>query len=284
MKHPFLIAAAALTAASLACSFNLNLPRLPTGPTETVSVSEPLPENVEVVKVEIDMAAGQLDLSGGADGLVEGEIRYNVPDWKPAITNTGESLVIRQGDSTDTTIGIPDKNVVNEWTLRLGGFPMELALNAGAYEGTVNLSGVPLRRLQVRDGASKANVVFDSVNPEEMSELRYDTGASTVSLVGLANANAAEIVFNGGAGNYALDFTGELQRDLTVTIKAGVSAMRIVVPDGTAAKVSVSGGLNDVKSSGTWTQNGDNYEISGSGPTITIKVDMGVGSLELVNP
>ena len=45
-----------------------------------------------------------------------------------------------------------------------------------------------------------------------MSILRYETGASTVKLNGLANANFGTLIFSGGAGDYTLDFSGDLQR------------------------------------------------------------------------
>ena len=282
MKRLILCAVAVLSLAALACSFiTINIPRLKTGPTETLTVSEPLPD-ASVVDVTLKMGAGELKVSGGAEGLVEGEIQYNVAAWKPTITNDGDSLTIQQGD-TNGQIGIPENDVVNQWDLKLGNAPMNLTINAGAYDGALDLSGVPLRNLEINDGASDAVVTFDSVNPEEMETLVYETGASSVDLTGLANANFAEMTFAGGAGDYTLDFSGELQRDATVQVTAGVSSLRIVIPSGTAAKVTVRGGLNDVDTDGDWTTSGDTYETSGDGPTLTIAVEMGVGSLTLVN-
>ncbi len=284
MKRSILLAVAALAAAVLACSVNLpNIPRLKTGPTETFTINEPPPEGDEVVDVTIRMGAGTLDLSGGAEGLMEGEIKYNVAEWKPTITNADGKLTIEQGPSKDN-IGLPEGgDVVNDWSLKLGGAPMNLTLNAGAYDGTVDLSGLRLRRLEINDGASNAEVVFDSLNPEAMDTLTYKTGASSVKLTGLANANFAEMDFTGGAGSYTLDFSGEPQRDATVDVKGGASSFRIVIPEGVAATVTVTGGLNSVNTEGGWTQSGDTYETGGDGPRLTINVEMGVGSLELVS-
>jgi len=281
-RYTALLAVIALAGASLACSVDLGIPRLQTGPTETLTIAEPLPEDAAAVDLTINMAAGELDLTGGAEGVLEGEIRYNVPEWAPEIENDGDRLTLSQGDS-DTNVGLPTSGtqIINEWTLQLGDIPYALELNAGAYDGSLDLSGVPLRRLEVHDGASNAEVIFNSLNPEEMSELRYETGASSVELRGLANSNAAEVVFTGGAGDYTLDFSGELQRDMDVTINAGVSSLRISVPEGTSVEVNIDSSLTDVDIDGDWSQSGDTYSLSGSGPTITIDVDMGVGSLTL---
>ncbi len=276
-----LVAVAALAAASLACSVDMGLPRLRTGPTETVTVNEPLPTGEDEVNLTINMAAGKLSLSGGGEGVLEGEIRYNVAEWEPEIENTGDQVTVTQGDDNDTIGGIPDNDVINDWNLKLGDIPYRLTVNAGAYDGSLDLDGVPLRSLTVHDGASNAEVQFNSLNPEAMDELRYETGASSVKIIGLANANADRVVFTSGAGDYELDFSGDLQRDMDVSVNSGVSSVHIVVPAGTNVVVNLDGGLTDVDLDGGWSQSGDRYELSGSGPTITIDVDMGVGSLTL---
>jgi hypothetical protein len=284
MKRGLLIPLAALTAASLACSINLNIPHVNTGPTQTLAINEPAPGGSQGAEVEITMGAGTLNIDPGAQGWVEGQVQYNVADWKPTVTHTGNTVSITQGQSQND-VGLPQSGskIVNDWNLKLGNVPMSLTVNAGAYQGTLKLGGVPLRHLTIHDGASNAKVVFDTANPETMSSLTYETGASTVSLEQLANANTQQIDFSGGAGDYQLDFSGKLQHDLAVTVKSGVSSVRLVVPAGVSATVNVSGGLNNVNTDGNWTHTGDTYTQTGSGPTVTINVEMGVGSLKLVN-
>ena len=58
---------------------------------------------------------------------------------------------------------------------------------------------------------------------------------------------------------------------------------QIIARPSEASKVSVTGGLNNVNTDANWTHAGDTYSQAGSGPTINITVDMGVGSLKLVN-
>lgn len=278
-----LIIIAALAIAALACDISLpNVPRLQTIPTETLAVSEPLPDS-ETAEVELRLGAGELTLAGGGDGLISGEIQYNVAEWKPTVTRDGNRVRIEQGRADSGNIGLTEGNVVNEWNLKLGNKPLRLEIDAGAYRGELDLSGVPLRRLDIADGASTSTVKFESVNPEEMTELRYTTGASTVTLEGLANANFARMHFEGGAGTYTLDFSGELQRDATVTIQAGICTLKIIVPEGTPARINRSGALTTVNTEGRWSVDGDTYEKSGDGPLLTINVELGAGTLTLVN-
>lgn len=288
MHTKLIIPITALAIGALACgpiSVNVNVPRLTTGPTETFTVNEPLPDTKSVTDVTLEMGAGELNLTGGGEGLMEGDIKYNVADWKPTLTSTlngsTSSLLLKQDDTKMN--GFPDNDVINKWSLKLGEAPMNLTLHAGAYQGDLDLSGVPLRNLTINDGASQSEVSFDTLNPEEMDTFEYDSGASSVTLKGLANANFETMKFNGGAGDYTLDFSGDLQRDATVTVNGGVGNLKIIVPSDTAVKVVVEHGIGSVDTTGTWQVSGDEYETSGSGPVLTITVKMGVGSLDLVS-
>jgi hypothetical protein len=169
----------------------------------------------------------------------------------------------------------------NRWDIELGSFPMELEIAAGGYQGEFDLGGIPLRELRIAEGAAKTDVSFSELNPVQMDTLRYDTGASQASLTGLANANFREMDFRSGAGDYRLDFSGDLQQDAEVSIKTGLSSIVIIVPEGTPATVKFEGGLANVDRSGSWRMSGGLYTLSGEGPELTITVEMGAGNLEL---
>jgi hypothetical protein len=284
MKHYLLIPVTALLVAALACSpITINISKLTTGPTETFTVSVPAPEDDTAPEVSVLMGAGELRIDGGGEGLVSGEIKYNVADWEPRVTTEANgNVTIKQGQS-DEFSGLPDGNVVNKWNLALGDAPMNLTVEAGAFEGTLNLGGVPLRNLTIKNGASDSTVTFEAANPEEMDKLVAEAGAASLTLSGLANANFSEMEFNGGVGDYVLDFSGTLQRDATVKISSGVSSLRVIVLSGTAAAITVTGGLNDVSTEGTWTVTNDVYSTGAVGPTLTIDIQMGVGSLTLAS-
>jgi len=279
MRRSLLVLSAAVVTA-LACSFSFNVPRADTGEVQVVSIDEPLPPAGTEIDVEIHLGGGTLDLAGGASGLAEGSIRFNVEEWRPTVDRTDTSLRIEQGDpAAGLTLG---NEVINEWSLHLGDVPMALTIQAGAYSGSMDLSGIPLRRLNVSDGASDVRLSFTSPNPEEMQSLSYQTGASTVSLTGLGYANFSDMTFSGGAGTYTLDFSGGLRRDANVTLESGVSSVRLEIPAGTTAEVVVGGALNNVDTIGDWAQSGETYRLEGTGPTLRIFVDMGVGTLSLV--
>jgi hypothetical protein len=254
------------------------------GPTQVLVIEEPL-GGAAVTNIELDMGAGKLNLAPGSTGLVTGQIRYNVESWKPTVERSDSGVKIKQG-SRKSLSGL-GADIVNEWQLQLGSAPMRLDLSAGAYEGSYDLSGLVLQGLTIKDGASKVQVMFNSPNPGQMDRLQYETGASDVTFTSLANANFKTMEFKGGAGSYTLDFAGQLRTDGTVHAAAGVGSMRIVVPAQTAARVEVDTALIDVSTEGNWAVSGKTYSTPAAGgdrqaKTLTIRVDMGVGSLELV--
>ncbi len=284
MFRKILPAILALSLASLACGVNITLPGTQKiGPTTTDQISLPAPaDTTQTVHMTLSFGAGTLKLHPGTDSLVSGTATYNVTDFKPVVTSSGSSVNIEQGNWHLT--GIPDlHNIKNEWDLSLGNVPLDLTINGGAYNATYQFGGLALTDLTVKDGAAQATLDFSSPNTSQMALLKYETGASNVSLTGLGNANFSSMEFSSGAGNYTLNFSGSLTRDASVHISTGVSNLTLVVPTGVKAQVTVDGGLSNVSRDSAWAKNGNDYTQEGTGPQLVITVDIGAGNLTLTH-
>lgn len=270
-----------LSLALTACSFRIGLPLTQgTGPTQVDDIALPVPSGAETVDLTLAFGAGTLKLHPGTDSLIAGTATYNVEDFKPEVTVNGDVVRIEQGNWQVT--GIPDmSNVKNEWDLSLGNVPLDLNIEAGAYKAEYDFGGLSLVNLTVSDGAADVELTFSRPNEAEMALFRYQTGASNVTLTGLANANFASLDFNSGAGNYTLDFSGELKRDASVNIETGVSNMTLVIPANLPVQITVEGGLSNISYGAGWDKNGNVYTQPGSGPELTIVVEMGAGNLTI---
>ena len=282
MNAKIISAILVLAFASMACGFSINLPDRPkAGPEveESITVADPKSDETHLM---LSFGAGKLTLSSGLEGenLVEGTAIYNVEDLKPTINENGNSIEIRQGNFKSLPIF---EDMKNEWDLKLSNTPLDLTVEAGAYEGELELGGLSLKSLTVQDGASNVDISFTEPNQTEMSVLRYQTGASDVKLTGLANANFSTLNFSGGAGNYTLDFSGELQRDAVVTVESGLGNLSLIIADDVEAVVTVEGVALNVNHGSGWVQNGQEYTQSGSGPTLTIIVKMAAGNLVITH-
>jgi len=153
----------------------------------------------------------------------------------------------------------------------------------GASENTFELGGLPLTRLDVKQGAGKSDINFAAPNPQPLSVINVESGAMALEMTNLANANFAQMKVDGGAAGYKFDFGGTLQRDAHVKITTGMSGVELIIPTTTAAKISaetVMGGLNlgdgfTKKDGAFWTE----AAIKGQTPLLTIEVSVSLGGL-----
>lgn len=285
LNKSILAVIAVLAVVTLACGINIDLPGsdVKTGPTETKEIRVDNFEDPETIAdVELSFGAGEITLEPGAQNtLIEGTATYNVIDFEPDVDIFGNNIEIRQGEFEIRGIPDFDEKIINEWDLQFGEAPLELKITAGAYQGNYELGGLALHTLEINDGAAQVDLSFSEENLNTMDSLRYTTGASDVRLTGLANANFEEMIFRGGAGNFELDFSGNLQQDASVEIESGVSSVTVIIPEDTNAEIRFEGGLTDINTQGEWRVSGNTYSLRGSGSKLTITVKMGAGSLEL---
>lgn len=128
-----------------------------TGPIQDEPISIPLAGNSRA-NVELKMGAGEIQLAGGAQELLEGTMEYNVPDWKPRVHT--DSI----GDQTSITIEQPSSvgglgNVHYRWNLRLNDKALlDLKVNCGAGKADLHLGDLTLRTLAVNMGAGQVDV------------------------------------------------------------------------------------------------------------------------------
>jgi hypothetical protein len=231
----FLIAVIALGSAG--CSRNTRL-----GPirTEREAVAA---GGARAARMRIEMAVGELNVSAGADSLLEATFTRNAGLGRPLVTYRIDQdigrLAVRQ----------PDRNV-----------PLEALLSARGYRNRWDLSldpGLPLS-LDVELGA----------------------GALDLKLAGLS---LDLLKVNFGAASGRLDLRGDRQRDLEVTIKGGVGSARIILPSRIGVRVEFEGGLGAVDAYGferngrVYTN-----PVYGSTPVLLdIHIEAGIGSVQL---
>lgn len=163
--------------------------------------------------------------------------------------------------------------------------PFALTIETGASDFDLDLGGVPLSRLMVRQGAGKFELGFPQPNPEPMEILEISSGAAAIELENLANANFSELRLSGGAASYELDFGGVLSRDAEVSIETGISGVVVSVPTSTAARVTAETTLGSVDVGDGFTKSEGAFSteaaLRGDGPVLRIRAGVRLGSLQL---
>lgn len=286
-KRNIITAAFFILAANLACGITLNLPEdaINIGKLVTEEIQLPPPESGKIAKVKLNFGTGKLLIKAGAGkSLINGTAAYNIEELKPAVVISGEEVSISSGSFDYDLTGLPNfSDIENVWDLQFGKYPMELGIRAGAFNAEMDFGGMALHDLDIFGGASSISMDFSSPNLVPMASLNFTTGASNVKLNRLANANFSLFKFKGGGGTYTLDFSGVLLRDATVKIDAGLSTLKLIIPEGVPTEVQVNGVLNSVSALGEWEGGENSFSLAGDGPTITISIDTNAGTLTLDN-
>jgi predicted Ser/Thr protein kinase len=260
------------------------LPTVAVGPTQTMPILVAGPAQADApVEVDIEFGNGKLNISPGAKtGLIEGEATFNVAQFKPVVFTNSTTVRLQQQDPLKLA-RFTEGAVENRWNLALGAAPISLSLSAGLAEAKLELGGLSLTKLDINQGAANFELAFSEPNRAAMSLMDVQAGAAKTTLRGLANSRAAEIVFDGKLGEHTLDFSGQLQNDIRVRAVTNLSHLVIIVPENSAAEVTVTSESPTVEVKGGWQKSGDKFTNPGEGPRITIDVSLNAGSLELRN-
>jgi len=270
------------------CGIGIELPfktEQKTGPTVTELVQIPIPDIPTPLDLNLSFGAGKMVLlpNSGPD-LVSGTATFNVADFKPEVTVDEFSVSLKQGNLKLNAVPTIDETIKNEWSLAIKNVPLELDIKAGGYTGDFEFGGLAIRDLHIKDGAANVKLKFSTPNTETMNAFRYETGGSNISMEKLANANFQTMIFQSGAGNYNLDFSGLLQQNASVFIETGLSRLVISVPDGVPAEVNFEGPLSKVIIQGDWQQSGEDYYLEGQGPRLIFTIETKAGTVTLQNP
>jgi hypothetical protein len=199
------------------------------------------PKDAQSVRAQLKMGAGELNLTGGADQLMEGDFSYNVADWKPEVSynvsgDKGE-LVVKQGGSEGSNLAGEARN---EWEIRLNDeLPTDLVVQMGAGESDLDLDSLVLEGLKLQMGAGKTTVDLTGDYAQGFnSSIQGGVGEATVELpsgvgvkakaqggIGKINAEGLKRV----GDSYVNDAYGESDVTLNVDVQGGVGEINLEV-------------------------------------------------------
>src|ERR687898_432970 len=198
-------------------------------------------ENAQSVRADLRMGAGELNLTGGADQLMEADFAYNVPDWKPKVNydvsgDMGE-LTVRQGDGGGVRLG---GDARNEWDIRFNDeVPTNLSVQMGAGESDLDLDDLTLTGLELEMGAGRTTIdLTGDYERDFVASIQGGVGQATVELPsevgvrveaqgGLGEINAEGLQKEGEA--YVNDAYGDSEVTLDVDIQGGVGQINLEV-------------------------------------------------------
>ncbi len=111
--------------------------------------------------IYLKMSSGDVNLSGGALGLLDGSVSYNIPAWKPRVNY---DVVGHQGMLTVSQPAGAHSHFYNDavqyaWDLRVNEeLPTGISLGMHAGQANLDLAGTALTNLNVRMGVGNLKI------------------------------------------------------------------------------------------------------------------------------
>ncbi|HYI16611.1 MAG TPA: toast rack family protein [Thermomicrobiales bacterium] len=213
-----------------------------TGETQNESEGADL-NGATSAEVFLRMGAGDLDLTGGSDRMLDAGFTYNVEDWDPQVdwdvSNGHGRLEIDQSGSGSVSLFDLD-DIENEWDLSLNDdIPMTLDVELGAGDGTLNLGSLTLTRLDVQTGAGETTIDLtgDWANDLDATVeagvgrvkllLPADVGVRVETDTGIVDMDHDGLTKDGDV--YTNDAFGVSDATLTINVDAGVGQVELEV-------------------------------------------------------
>lgn len=232
-KDLVLLIPVALLLSVAGCEFDNTV----TGPLKDENISVDL-NKAEKANVNLNMAAGELSVRGGAPKLLEGYVEYNVPNWKPELTSsqsgTAATVTIRQPES-----GHIGGNRRYRWDLELNdNVLLDLELNCGAGQARLELGDLDLGNVNVHMGAGQVDLDLEG-HPTHSYNVNVAGGVGQ-AIIRLPQKVGIRAEAHGGLGSidvrgltkhdgyYSNDLYGNASVNIMLKVDGGIGGIRIL--------------------------------------------------------
>jgi hypothetical protein len=190
----------------------------------------------ESVEVNLKMGAGELQVSGGAQALMEAEFTHRTrrrpPEVDYRVAGSKGFLTVRQRRGGGVFIG----SSRNEWDIRINSrIPTDLSIDLGAGESRLDLAEVDLRSLSVDMGVGEMKLDLRGKHDRDLDvTIDGGIGSGTIYLPrevgvrvrvdgGIGSVDAHEFSKNGRV--YTNDAYGKSPVTIDISVDAGIGSI-----------------------------------------------------------
>ncbi|NIT99500.1 MAG: hypothetical protein GWN01_00705 [Nitrosopumilaceae archaeon] len=206
----------------------------------------------ESIFVDITLNNGMIYLEKGpANKIFEGEFVYSnqPPEINYEIVGDEGRLTIHFDEEGMRQKGEENKFkrlssledlYDNECRLKLSpNLPIVLNLDLGITKGELKLGGLQLKEINFASGVSRTNINFDEPNPITLEYFDVEAGVGALEIYNLGNANFKRFNFEGGIGDYVIDFAGNHYGDTKVDVDVGLGKVKLYLPRSAGIRMKV---------------------------------------------
>lgn len=193
---------------------------------------------IDHANVQLDMKAGELNVGGTTDKLMEGQFDFNSDASKPRVQN--------RLNGTHASITIEQPKVVefgnhgrNTWNIRLNDqVVLDLSFHCGAGKAKMRLGSLKLRSLEVHMGAGKVDLDLNGHPTQDYEvDIAGGIGEATIRLpqgVGIradVHGGIGDIKVNGlekKGDHYENDMFDTAKVSVRLKVSGGIGEIRIL--------------------------------------------------------
>lgn len=188
--------------------------------------------------VSVSFGAGVLELRRGDEGsLYRALFRFDEESGLPVTEYRNGRLEVEMSYH-DHRRNFRNRSDAPSLDLQLGPeVAADIELDFGAGRADMDLTGIPVSRLELNTGASETVLRMRELNPEPMEEAVIAVGAADLRVSGLGNFNTAEVEVNAGLGSVVLELDGAWAQSAGMSIEMGLGALEIRVPESLGVRI-----------------------------------------------
>ncbi len=151
----------------------------------------------ELVRVDLKMGAGELNVQGDSAKLMEADFKYNAPGWKPQVEYHSTGV---RSDLEISNVGDAAPHGNSRWDLRLNNHVlMDVNAHLGAGEAKLDLGSLNLRSVEVHIGAGEVNLDLRG-HPTRSYDVRVQGGVGQANIY-LPSSVGITATASGGIGD-----------------------------------------------------------------------------------
>ncbi len=249
--------------------------------------SSRLVTNEDRLIVEVSYGAGVLKLSRGDEGsLYRALFRFDEESAEPIAEYGNQRLDIGIDLHGHRGRNFRGKSDGPSLDLQLGPeVPADIELEFGAGRADVDLTGIPVSRLELNTGASESVLRIRELNPEPMEEAIIAVGAADLRVSGIGNFNTSEIEVNAGLGAVVLELDGSWVQNAMLSVEMGLGALEIHVPESLGIRVRRKSRFLSSFDAERLVRRGDVYESvnwDAADRRVEIEISAALGSVDIV--
>lgn len=237
------------------------------------------------VDVRIRYGVGNIQLRAGDAGtLYRMGLRYDAEHFEPVAEYRSGRLELGV-ETMGRSLNLKGDRDRGELDLEFSpDVAMDLVMELGAVRANLDLGGLNLTDLEISTGASQATVDVSRPTRGRVRTAEFSVGAADFVAENLANLRADRIDVEAGVGEVTLDFGGEWEQDMRVSVSMGLGSLELRIPEGVGVLLEKDSFLTSLDADG-FVKDGDDH-VSDNWDTadrrITIEVDAAFGSIRVL--